>query len=490
MAVHVRGPWGLSHCVFLRRNHVEAPRYLSLPEGLRRLNFSAVQAAQATTAATREFLAREGYVNEAARAQLLDSSNSSNASEAKLCKGRTLSSGPTTSGNSTGASSNSAGGSSCSDSSIGDDNLERNEEDAEALQDAVEKSFSVFDIIYKNASSQSRRRRTVSATQTTKPTSPTTTEPEDAQRAAAPTQSLPVPFPSSKTKEGPAVLLSVLRDLTNARIRTPEAWTPPLLLLMQQLPLLSSSEVQQAAALLAASGCRPPLLLQGLCEAFRWRVAAKQTEASQTILFLDSLRRLRYLPCGSHLLAYFGSLERRRKCLSVSDLLKIQRFLDELSVPSELASMPFVVSILPQLKRNTAALKPPEAAALASLLLKRQELDRETAECLSAAVYEHLGGASSFLLLQQEPFPSVGALNHSHEQSSDHLKSQYHQDMLQRQQERLASPSSLSCLLHLGKSLAAANLKQLPSAFCWAVEREVELHWAAMTPTEVSATLK
>ncbi|CDJ36011.1 uncharacterized protein EMH_0055110 [Eimeria mitis] len=64
----------------------------------------------------------------------------------------------------------------------------------------------------------------------------------------------------------------------------------------------------------------------------------------------------------------------------------------------------------------------------------------------------------------------------------DHVKLQYHQDMLRRQQERLASPSSLSALLHLGNSLVAANLKQ-------ALEREVELHWAAMTPTEVSATL-
>lgn len=49
---------------------------------------------------------------------------------------------------------------------------------------------------------------------------------------------------------------------------------------------------------------------------------------------------------------------------------------DELNVPSDLSNSPFLVSVLPQLKRNTAALKPPEAAALASLLLKRKELDR------------------------------------------------------------------------------------------------------------------
>ncbi|CDJ54296.1 hypothetical protein, conserved [Eimeria brunetti] len=422
----------------------------------------------AAAAAARGPLPAEGPFNKVAKAQFHAFPRAANTPKARLRKGQTLSNRSSTSSNDgTTAISNSS--SNTSSSSNGDAGAASSrgcsEEDAEALQEAVEESFSVFDVIYRNSLSTKDQSRTASATENGKPTrsKPRTTEPENVQKGVDSNKNLAIPYPSSRAGDGPAVLLSVLRDLNHARIRTPEAWAPHLLLLMQQLPLLSSSEIQQATALLAAAGCRPPLLLQGLCEAYRWRAAAKQTEASQTILFLDSLRRLRYLPCVSHLLVYFGALERRRKSLTVGELLKIQRFLDELSVPSDVTNLPFLVSILPQLKRNATSLKPPEAAALAALLLKRQELDRQTAECLSAAVYEHLGGPSSVLVVPHEPFPAAAAAHMSQAHKSEYLKSQYFQNMLQQQQERLASPSSLSSLLHLGNSLAAANLKQSPS---------------------------
>ncbi|OEH79379.1 hypothetical protein cyc_06401 [Cyclospora cayetanensis] len=307
-------------------------------------------------------------------------------------------------------------------------------EEGEALQQAVEEAFCVFGVIYRHAQKAPSSARSA----TSAAASPAVTSSSASTQTTAPAESVPrypdadsgvaFPYPSSKTKESPSVLLAALRDLANAGIRTPQAWTPPLLLLLQQLPLLSASELQQGAALLAAAGCRPPLLLQGLCEAFRWRVAAKQADATHTLLFLDAIRRLRYLPCSSHLAAFFLSLERRKKPLTAGDLLKIQRFLDELEVPAAVASSPFLSSVLPQLKRNVAALKPCEAAAFAALLLKRRELDRSIAESLSNAVYENLGGPLSVLMLQQQP----------------------------------SSP---------------------------AIEREIELQWAAFTPAKVSAVL-
>lgn len=292
MAVKVRGHWGLPQCTSFSRNHARTTGGKALPE-FRRLKFSAIQIAQAGAAATRDSNLSEGYLNGTARARLFADSNTASASESRRRKGQALSNrSSTTSSRTRGMSSGNS--SSTSNSNIDDGSRhECSGEDAEALQDAVERSFSVFDAICRNCQSPNSRSRTFSATQAAKPTRPAVTAQEDIQRAVTSTQPLSIPFPSSRTKEGPAVLLSVLRDLTNARVRTPEAWAPPLLLLMQQLPLLCSSELQQATALLSAAGCRAPLLLQGLCEAFSWRAAAKQTEASQTVLFLDSLRRLR-----------------------------------------------------------------------------------------------------------------------------------------------------------------------------------------------------
>lgn len=247
-----------------------------------------------TTATARQSLASEGHVNEAARAHPLAAPTPTNTSEARLLGSQTLRGRHRASNNSSCANITNTGcTTSTSRSNTAYNSGKGFSEDPEVLQDALERSFSVFDVIYRSSLSQSNCSNAVSATETAQPTSSTMTEPKDIKRGISPTPALSVPFLSSKTPEGPAVLLSVLRDLTNARVRMPEAWAPPLLLLMQQLPLLSSSEVQKATALLAAAGCRPPLLLQGLCEAFSWRAAAKQTEASQTVLFLDSLRRIR-----------------------------------------------------------------------------------------------------------------------------------------------------------------------------------------------------
>ncbi|XP_026192416.1 uncharacterized protein LOC113147142 [Cyclospora cayetanensis] len=155
---------------------------------------------------------------------------------------------------------------------------------------------------------------------------------------------------------------------------------------------------------------------------------------------------------------------------------------DELEVPAAVASSPFLSSVLPQLKRNVAALKPCEAAAFAALLLKRRELDRSIAESLSNAVYENLGGPLSVLMLQQQPSSPVAELSDAQARHPMHMQQQQH--MLQRQRERATSPSSLSCLLHLGRSFTAAGLERLP-----AIEREIELQWAAFTPAKVSAVL-
>ncbi|CDJ70206.1 hypothetical protein, conserved [Eimeria necatrix] len=370
------------------------------------------------------------------------------------------------------------------------DSTECIEESEGCCQREVEESFSVFDEICRFSLSSTRSSRSLPATQTAMPLHEAIrTKESDSGVVSGTFSDLPVLYPSSKTKEGPAVLLAVLRELADAGVRTPQAWGPPLLLILKQLPLLSVSELHHTVALLAAAGCRPPLLLQGLCEAFSWRAAAKSTDAKKTVLFLDALRRLRYLPSERHLTAFLGSLERRRKPLTVGDLLKIQRFVDELGVPPHLASAPFFVSILPQLKRNIAALKPPEAAALASLLLKRKELNRDTAESLSTAVYEHLGGTSSFLLLQQRAASMEGTLQNSLYTQWRNI-SEGHEQTLQQRRERVAFRSSLASLLHLGKSLASADLKQFPVAYSWALEREIELHWSAMAPAEVSAVLR
>lgn len=42
-----------------------------------------------------------------------------------------------------------------------------------------------------------------------------------------------------------------------------------------------------------------------------------------------------------------------------------------------------------------------------------------------------------------------------------------HEQTLQQRRERVAFRSSLASLLHLGKSLASADLKQFPVAYSW-----------------------
>ncbi|KAL8435174.1 hypothetical protein ACSSS7_002653 [Eimeria intestinalis] len=319
------------------------------------------------------------------------------------------------------------------------------------LQQEVEKAFSIFDRIYRHAVSPDSKNTggsagaaaaaaaaaSAKALRASLAVEPPAT-PEGAPSNGLAALASPLFRPDYKAAETPSVLLTVLRDLKNAHVRTAEAWGPPLLLLLRQLPLLSATELQQTAALLAAARCRPPLLLQGLCEALTWRSRARQADASTVILFMDALRRLRYRPCASH---------------------------DELDVHHSASTTPVLLSLTPQLKRNASALKPPEAAALAALLLRRHELDQDIAESLCTAVYGHLEGPTSVLLLQQQA--SQPAETPQQQQQQQQRKQQQQlQHMLQRQRERAASFSSLSWVLHLGRSLAAANLERTPPSFC------------------------
>ncbi|KAL8443853.1 hypothetical protein Emed_006552 [Eimeria media] len=373
--------------------------------------------------------------------------------------------------------------------------ISSNTEEEGQLQQEVEKSFSIFDRIYRHAVSPESKNTGGSAGAAAAAAAAASAKALRSSLAAAKELANDTPAASAqlllhrehKAEETPSVLLTILRDLKNAHVRTSEAWGPPLLLLLRQLPLLSATELQQTAALLAAASCRPPLLLQGLCEALTWRSKAKQAEASTVILFMDSLRRLRYRPSASHMNAFFSSIDSRRKPLSASELLKILRFADELEVMQSFPASPLLLALVPQLKKNASALKPPEAAAFAALLLRRKELDQETAESLSSAVYGHLEGPTSVLLLQQQASHTGDAPQQPQQQQQQ--QQQQLQHMLQRQRERAASSTSLSWVLHLGRSLAAANLERIPPPFCMALEREVELHWAALTPNEVSETL-
>lgn len=96
-------------------------------------------------------------------------------------------------------------------------------------------------------------------------------------------------------------------------------------------------------------------------------------------------------------------------------------------------------------------------------------------------MYEHLGGPSALLLLQQ-PLSS-GKLFSRKEEQEDQLPYEQHdrqqqqrmreqqrrtrqRHMLETQRERALSRSALSCLLHLGKSLLSAKLEKTPVAFC------------------------
>lgn len=170
------------------------------------------------------------------------------------------------------------------------------------LQQAVERSFSIFDHIYRCAVSAQNQTVRVppsasiggrggAANQI--PSDSQSEEAETTAGSATPSPAVFAFYPSSKSEEGPPILLSLLRDLKNSGVRTEQAWGPPLLSLLQQLPLLSAAELQQTTSLLAAAGCRPPLVLQGLCEAFSWRGRARQVEADQVVLLMDALRRLR-----------------------------------------------------------------------------------------------------------------------------------------------------------------------------------------------------